>query len=312
MLSQSSHRRPILSKDVGTKRGAFHYIAPMLNRPVWCAKLWIVERASPNARACAQWYATLLGDSLIERSSGSFEVVGRDRRLWFREGEAKTVPAVVYAFDTTQQLAALQAHLIARGIDVHPCPVEFSEALGISAFSINDVDQRTLVFCVRPLAAVQSKAEGLHARLQHFVCASTQTESMLSFYRDVLGFAESDRVVDDRGELSSSFLRSDHEHHSFAVFRAPQSGPDHHAYDVPDWNAIRDWADRCSDLEIPIWWGPGRHGVGNNLFFMIEDPEGYKIEFSTELEHLSAEEPLREWPHGPRALNLWGGAWLRS
>jgi catechol 2,3-dioxygenase-like lactoylglutathione lyase family enzyme len=135
---------------------------------------------------------------------------------------------------------------------------------------------------------------------------------MLAFYRDQLGFIESDRVVDAAGDLSSAFVRSDPEHHSFAVFRAPQSGPDHHAYEVPDWNCIRDWADHCGDLEIPLWWGPGRHGVGNNLFFMIEDPDGYKVEFSAELETMTFEQTYRTWPHGQRALNLWGNAWMRS
>jgi catechol 2,3-dioxygenase len=183
--------------------------------------------------------------------------------------------------------------------------------LGISAFCIVDPDQRKLVFCTRPLGSIKT-SEALAARLQHFVCATTQSSEMLSFYRDVLGFAESDRVVDDQGELSAAFLRSDHEHHSFALFRAPQSGADHHAYEVPEWNTIRDWADRCGDLEIPIWWGPGRHGVGNNLFFMIEDPDGYKVEFSAELEHMTPEQVYRQWPHGPRALNLWGNAWMRS
>ena len=39
-------------------------------------------------------------------------------------------------------------------------------------------------------------------------------------------------------------------------------------------------------LGITLWWGPGRHGPGNNLFFMIEDPDGHKVEFSAELVHV--------------------------
>jgi catechol 2,3-dioxygenase len=278
---------------------------------IWNAKLYLVERASPDAARCAQWYANLLGDRVVEHADGGVELIGRDRCMWFHIGEKKSVPIVVYAFDTAQQLATFQSHLISRGVLVHPCPAHLTDRLGISAFSIHDPDERTLVFCVKPMANANGDTT-LTARLQHFVCASTQTDEMLSFYRDVLGFAESDRVVDDQGDLSAAFVRSDHEHHSFAVFRAPQSGPDHHAYEVPDWNAIRDWADRCGDLEIPIWWGPGRHGVGNNLFFMIEDPEGYKVEFSAELEHMEPADAFRLWPHGPRALNLWGNAWMRS
>jgi hypothetical protein len=40
----------------------------------------------------------------------------------------------------------------------------------------------------------------------------------------------------------------------------------------------------------------GRHGPGNNLFFMIEDPDGYKVEFSAELEHMTKEMTYRTWP----------------
>ena len=75
---------------------------------------------------------------------------------------------------------------------------------------------------------------------------------------------------------------------------------------------IRDWADRMGKLGIALWWGPGRHGPGNNLFFMVEDPDGYKVEFSAELELIPKEVPYRTWPHEQRTLNLWGSAWMRS
>jgi catechol 2,3-dioxygenase-like lactoylglutathione lyase family enzyme len=231
--------------------------------------------------------------------------------MLFRSGTPKTVPMVVFAFPGAEQLGAYRAYLQTVGRAVHPVAPNLAAVLGELAFGLRDPDHRMIVFSVAP-PTVETTRIALPARLQHFVCASSQTIAMMEFYRDVLGFIESDRVVDNDGDLSSSFLRSDTEHHSFAVFRAPQPGPDHHAYEVPNWNSIRDWADHCGDLEIPLWWGPGRHGVGNNLFFMIEDPDGYKIEFSAELELMTEEQPFREWPHGPRALNLWGNAWMRS
>ena len=75
---------------------------------------------------------------------------------------------------------------------------------------------------------------------------------------------------------------------------------------------IRDWGDHMASLRIPMWWGPGRHGPGNNLFFMVEDPDGYKVEFSAELELMPEEMRYRTWPHEERTLNLWGSAWMRS
>jgi catechol 2,3-dioxygenase len=278
---------------------------------LWNARLVAVHRTASDPHALANWYSRLLGDPMIALNDDTWRLAGQARELFVSRGRPKAVPHVVYAFADAQQLSAYRDAIDARGLARVDIPRAIQSRLGGDAFAFDDPDGRTLVFGLladeKPRAAKTPAA-----RLQHFVCASTQTPAMLSFYRDVLGFVESDRVVAADGDLSSAFVRSDHEHHSFAVFRAPQSGADHHAYEVADWNAIRDWADRCGDLEIPLWWGPGRHGVGNNLFFMIEDPEGYKVEFSAELEHMTFEQGFRTWPHGQRALNLWGSAWMRS
>jgi catechol 2,3-dioxygenase len=282
-----------------------------VSQALWSAKLIMVERATPNATACAQWYARLLGDEEHTLGGGATLVRAKDRALLLSVGAAKTAPSITYEFANAAQWNAYRESLARGGrVTFAPVPAHIREALGAPAFAFHDPDGRLLVFTC---GAQTIDAPGKHAaRLQHFVCASTQTPAMLAFYRDVLGFIESDRVVAADGDLSSAFVRSDAEHHSFAVFRAPQSGPDHHAYEVPNWNGIRDWADHCGDLEIPLWWGPGRHGVGNNLFFMIEDPDGYKVEFSAELETMTYEQAYRTWPHGQRALNLWGSAWMRS
>ena len=93
---------------------------------------------------------------------------------------------------------------------------------------------------------------------------------------------------------------------------ADEPGFDHCAFETPSWNHIRDWADHLAKFDIPIWWGPGRHGAGNNLFFMVLDPDGNKIEISAELELMDWDHPTRYWPHDRRTLNLWGNAWMRS
>ena len=282
--------------------------------PVWSARLLLVERATEQPQIMADWYGALLDDPVLEISHEVWQVRGKDRWTLFRSGTAKSVPMVAFAFPTQSEWLAYRAHVEGNGVELYAPSSELRLLLGEHTFGLRDPDRRMLLFCVAPDATSRHGVTHvtLAGRLQHFVCASTQTGVMLEFYRDRLGFIESDRVLDTDGDLSSAFVRSDAEHHSFAVFRAPFSGADHHAYEVPSWNSIRSWADHCADLEIPIWWGPGRHGVGNNLFFMIEDPDGYKIEFSAELEHMTADQPYREWPHGPRALNLWGNAWMRS
>jgi catechol 2,3-dioxygenase-like lactoylglutathione lyase family enzyme len=87
---------------------------------------------------------------------------------------------------------------------------------------------------------------------------------------------------------------------------------DHFAFEVNSWNDIRDWADHMAARGVKLWWGPGRHGPGNNLFFMIKDPQGYLVEISAELEIVPDTVEKRSWPHEERTLNLWGPGFMRS
>ena len=112
--------------------------------------------------------------------------------------------------------------------------------------------------------------------------------------------------------MTATFLRSDPEHHSLACFRAPEVRPDHQCYEPTCWNDIRDWADHMGTQRVKLWWGPGRHGPGNNLFFMVEDPDGHKVEWSAELEVMPRDMAPRAWKHEERTLNYWGQSWMRS
>ena len=274
--------------------------------PLWPARLHHLRRDSAEPERLARWYGELLDDRVEPLADGAWLVQGHARRLVVGRGAPGAVPWIALAMRDAAHLAGYAAALDALGVarEAWRTPL-FQDG----AFAVADPDGRRIVFGL-PLrvAGVQSK---LHGRLQHFVCASARVPEMLDFYRDRLGARESDRVLEGE-DLAAVFLRSDPEHHSFATFRAPESRPDHHCYETAGWMDIRDWGDRMASLRIPLWWGPGRHGPGNNLFFMVEDPDGHKVEFSAELELMPEDMRYRTWPHEQRTLNLWGSAWMRS
>jgi len=281
--------------------------APGMSAPLWPARLHHLRRDSAEPERLARFYAELLGDTVEPLAADEWLVQGHARRMIVGRGAPGSVPWFALGMKDAEQLSHYAAALDALGVarEASPTPL-FAEG----AFAVMDPDGRRLVFGL-PKRAAGPAASGLPARLQHFVCASERVPEMLAYYRDVLGARESDRVLEG-DDIAAVFLRSDPEHHSFAAFRAPESRPDHHSYETPGWMAIRDWGDRMAALRIPLWWGPGRHGPGNNLFFMIEDPEGYKVEFSAEIELMEQETAFRTWPHEQRTLNLWGSAWMRS
>jgi catechol 2,3-dioxygenase len=269
--------------------------------PLWPARLHHLRRDSPEPERLARFYGELLGDRVERLDDGDWLVAGRERRLIVGRGAAGSVPYFALQMHDAEQLRDYARELK----DVVPSPTPlFKEG----AFALRDPDGRLVVLGIPKDS--HALGAGLPARLQHFVCATTRLPQMKQFYCE-LGMSESDRVLEG-DELSAVFLRSDPEHHSFAAFRAPESRPDHHCYETSGWLDIRDWADRMAKLGIALWWGPGRHGPGNNLFFMIEDPDGHKVEFSAELELMPRDMPYRTWPHEQRTLNLWGSAWMRS
>jgi catechol 2,3-dioxygenase len=272
---------------------------------VWPARLHHLRRDSPEPERLARFYGDVLGDRVAPLGDGSWLVAGCERRLVVGPGAAGTVPYFSLHMQDAAHLAAYRRELELKGLSPAPSP---SPLFGQDAFAVADPDGRLAVFGVSKGDRI---ADGAAARLQHFVCATRQLPEMLAFYRDKLGLLESDRVLEGEA-LAAAFLRSDPEHHSFAAFRAPESRADHHFYETSGWMDIRDWADRMGRLGIALWWGPGRHGPGNNLFFMIEDPDGHKVEFSAELELMPPQMPHRTWPHEQRTLNLWGSAWMRS
>ena len=70
-------------------------------------------------------------------------------------------------------------------------------------------------------------------------------------------FTEFDRLTEERGLEKIKTIGDSY----MVAAGVPEARPDHHAFEVPAWNDIRDWADHMGDLRVPLWWGPGRHGA---------------------------------------------------
>lgn len=277
--------------------------APSAFRP---ANLHHVAIASEQPAELAAFYGKVLDCPVTEVSPGTFDVRGTERRILIERGVKNTLLFAGFAFSDKARLARYRDEIAAKGINSRPSPTPLFED---GAFAVELPDGPQFVFGVpREKAATSDKMSG---RLQHVVVASDRVPEMVAF-AEKLGFLVSDRVFDTDHDQTAVFLRSDTEHHSFAVFRARARRLDHYAFEAKSWNDIRDWADHLATHKIPIGWGPGRHGPGNNLFFMLTDPDGNALEISAEIEHMPENQQTREWPHEQRTLNLWGSAWMRS
>lgn len=266
---------------------------------------------TPQPAVTAAFYSKALGYRFTEDGQALLGTANA-RRLRLIEGPAKTLAYATYTVESESEFRDLEERLRESGTAYSEV---FRDDLAGAALRFSDPDGNQFIFG-RP-AAGQGAATGddvgnRPARLQHVVFASTNAAGLLDFYTDVLGFTLSDRVVDGEGGLRTAFVRCSPEHHSLAVFSAHESRLDHHCMEAGDWMLIRDWADHFASEHIPLKWGPGRHGPGNNLFIFVHDPDGNWVELSAEIEQVEDGKAAGEWPHEERTLNSWGIGMLRS
>ncbi len=174
------------------------------------------------------------------------------------------------------------------------------------AITFRDPDGRLIELYAAMAPAPRTGGGSLRPdRLQHVTIATPQVKTITAFYAEVLGFKISDWMGD-----RFSWLRCNTDHHSVAFIEDEHPRLDHIALEVSGWDVFKPWCDFLARRGVPITWGPGRHGAGNNLFIMFADPEVTMLEYSAELEQFWDEavhyEPRHWSENSTGAYNLWG------
>jgi catechol 2,3-dioxygenase-like lactoylglutathione lyase family enzyme len=153
-------------------------------------------------------------------------------------------------------------------------------------------------------------------KLGHVAFHVTDVKGVTKFYCDVLGF----RVSDWMGEYFS-FLRCGVDHHTINLVETGSNRHFHTAFELRDWAHLQQACDYLSNNGYTQLWGPGRHGIGHNLFAYHRGPNGMITELFAELDQMKDESlgyfdprpwhrdnPQRPkvWAKDPSAANLWG------
>ena len=118
-------------------------------------------------------------------------------------------------------------------------------------------------------------------KLGHVAFHVTDVQKVTRFYCDVLGF----RVSDWMGDYFS-FLRCGPDHHTINFVKGKRTQMHHVAFELKDWAQIQATCDFLGSLNIPIIWGPGRHGPGHNVYTYHRNPDDQIIEMFTELDKM--------------------------
>lgn len=283
------------------------------------ASLQCIHLSTPQPLALAQFYSQTFGMALTQKGD-DWVCTAPGRRVAFSNGAANQLKYAQFGLHDAVAWAAFVERTQALPREALPTQL----AAQAQALAFKDPDGNLMVFTPSLTSDKPSAPAPFHtpfhapsnapspATLQHFALRTTRVAEMLAFYEGQLGFVLSDAVKDDSGSLRACFLRVEHLHHALAIFGAPLACFDHQSFEAPGWDDMKRWGDHMATLKVPIVWGIGRHGPGNDVFFMVRDPDNNLAEISAEIETCAPNRPAGLWPHEERTLNLWGKAILRS
>jgi catechol 2,3-dioxygenase-like lactoylglutathione lyase family enzyme len=143
-------------------------------------------------------------------------------------------------------------------------------------------------------------------KLGHLAFVVSEPKEFAEFYSRVLGFRVSDWIQD-----WFVFMRCGPDHHTINFVRGKRTQMHHVAFELKDWPQVQSACDFLGGKNIPIIWGPGRHGPGHNVFTYHRNPDDQIIEMFTELDKMLDEklgyfEP-RPWHRDhPQVPKVWG------
>lgn len=184
-------------------------------------------------------------------------------------------------------------------------PAPFAGPGGGYGFACRDIEGRE----IRVLAEVARHADvkDVHDRprkLSHVVLNSVNADAATAFYSQAFGFRLSDQTQ------IMDFIRCNSDHHSIAFARDQATTFNHSAWEMPSWDGLMYGAGRLKEAGYAVEWGLGRHGPGANIYTYFVEPNGYAIEYTTEVQQIdeATHKPgtPKDWQRGPNRMDRWG------
>jgi catechol 2,3-dioxygenase-like lactoylglutathione lyase family enzyme len=273
---------------------------------------------TPDVERQVAYYTEILGLTLVakEKDTAYLANTNDHHSVVLRRASEARCTRLAFQLAPHDDLAAFRKQVEAHGIKVEskkdpeptiPEMVTFEDTKG----TIMEV------FREREPAPQRFGEKGIvPLKLGHVAFNVVDVKKASAFYCDVLGFRESDWMAD-----FFVFLRCSPDHHTINLVDSKRSKMHHIAFELRNWGHLQTACDFLATKGYPLIWGPGRHGIGHNLFAYHRNPDGQIVELFAELDHLYDEElgyfeprpwhkdrpqKPKVWTKDPSASNIWG------
>ncbi|MGH6767998.1 MAG: VOC family protein [Xanthobacteraceae bacterium] len=122
-------------------------------------------------------------------------------------------------------------------------------------------------------------------KLGHVAFVTPDVQAVADFYQRILGFRVSDWIED-----IFVFMRCNPDHHTVNFLKGKRANLHHIAFQLRDFSHLENGCDVLFQHQIPIIWGPLRHGPGHNVSIYHRNHDQQVIEFFAELDQMLDEE----------------------
>lgn len=141
-------------------------------------------------------------------------------------------------------------------------------------------------------------------RMSHLLMFTTDVPRSIDFYEKALGLRLSDKSAD-----IIAFMHGAHssDHHLLAFAKSNGPGLHHTSWTVERLDHVGLGMDQMMAAGYTRGWGVGRHVIGSNYFYYVQDPWGSFTEYSFDIDFVGADTqwPAQDYPP-ENSLYLWG------
>jgi catechol 2,3-dioxygenase-like lactoylglutathione lyase family enzyme len=243
------------------------------------------------------------GDTIHLRANGSEHHI-----VTLRERPRAGLLGVHFAASDRGAVDALHAKAKAFGVTITSAPGDLpASAGGGYGFGFRSPEGHSLnissdVASQPNVVSDRSKP----VKLSHIVLNSAKIADETKFFIDVLGFKWSDSTQ------MMDFVRCCSDHHSIAVARGSGPNLNHMAFEMDNIDGLMRGAGRMKHHGFNIEWGVGRHGPGDNVFSYFVEPNGFVVEYTTEIQQVDESTYMPNnaeyWANFPGRPCRWGMA----
>ncbi|NLS01274.1 glyoxalase [Rhizobium sp. P38BS-XIX] len=265
-----------------------------------------VEIGTPDIERSEAFYTKIWGLDVVARDDGKvfLAATGHDHHvLELKASHRSELRKVTFRVRDEAELSMLHDRLKGFGCEIlRPMGDRPGPAGGIG-FVASEPQGCVLEFVYGDKCKKEAVEANRPLRLAHVNINSADIEELSAFYRNVLGF-----LLTDRSKIMA-FLRCNDDHHAVVLAEAEMNGLNHIAFLMPDTESVMRASGRVVDNNIPIGWGVGRHGPGDNVFAYFVDPLGVVVEYTSEV--LQVDDSYKvggpaDWTWPPGRTDHWG------